>query len=244
MSAVNRNMTVESSRDSGFSLQTTASSHRIVVGQKLAFTCLWQTERLRPFRVAWIRFIWRACEMTGRRSLFVLLLLPVSFLVGCASSHPMLVSNPVFLPSGTQHSAWERAVDVLHDFHFPIARENRLDGVIETDYRVGSSLLELSHRDSVGATNRLESTLQSIRRKAKVDLTPVEGGFLVGVEAYKEQEDLRGSAENTAGGATFRDSQPLERNLKTVVGQNGRSGWIPLGRDTDLEQAILGELQR
>lgn len=182
--------------------------------------------------------------MTGRRSLFVVVVLSALMLVGCAASRPVMVSNPVFLPSGTQHSAWERAVDVLHDFHFPIVRENRLDGVIETDYRVGSGLLEPWHRDSVGGTNRLESTLQSIRRKAKVDLTPVEGGYLVGIEAYKEQEDLRGSAENTAGGATFRDSSPLDRNLKNVVGQNGQSSWIPLGRDIALEQAILGELQR
>ena len=163
--------------------------------------------------------------------------------VGCASSRPMIVSNPVFVPASTQHSAWERTVDVLHAFHFPIARENRLDGVIETDFRVGSGVLEPWHGDSVGAANRLESTLQSIRRKVKVDLTPVEGGYLVGVEAYKELEDLSGTAENSTGAATFRKSSPLERNLSVVVGQTSPSGWISLGRDTDLEQSILNNLQ-
>lgn len=163
---------------------------------------------------------------------------------GCAASRPMIVSNPVFVPANTQHSAWERTVDVLHDFHFPVARENRLDGMIETEYRVGSNILEPWHGDSVGFTNRMESTLQSIRRKVKVDLTPVEGGYLVGVEAYKELEDLNGAAENTSGAATFRKSSPLERNLLVVVGQSSPSGWISLGRDTDLEQAILDNLQR
>jgi hypothetical protein len=169
-------------------------------------------------------------------------LLVLTLLSGCASSRPMLVSNPVFVPANSQHAAWEKAVDVLHDFHFPIARENRLDGVIETDYRVGSSLLEPWHGDSVGFTNRLESTLQSIRRRVKLDLTPVDGGYLVGVEAIKEKEDLLGVAENTAGAATFRKNTPLERNLTTVVGQSAPSGWYSLGRDADLEQAILQKL--
>lgn len=179
----------------------------------------------------------------GRSSSWCLLLI-LTLSSGCASSRPMIVSNPVFVPANSQHSAWERTVDALHDFHFPIARENRLDGVIETDYRVGSNVLEPWHGDSVGAYNRMESTLQSIRRKVRVDLTPVEGGYLVGVEAFKEQEDLLGVAENTAGAATFRKNTPLERDLNVVVGQSSPSGWISLGRDADLEQAILAEMQR
>lgn len=169
-------------------------------------------------------------------------LLLLALLSGCATPQSAFVSNPMFVPANSQHAAWERTVDVLHEFHFPIARENRLDGVIETDYRVGSSLLEPWHRDSVGFTNRLESTLQSIRRRVKIDLTPVDGGYLVGVEAIKEKEDLVGVAENTAGAATFRKNTPLERNLSVVVGQSSPSGWINLGRDTDLEQAILRKL--
>ena len=34
------------------------------------------------------------------------------------------------------------SIDVLHDYRFAIARENKLDGVIETEYKVGSGLLE------------------------------------------------------------------------------------------------------
>jgi hypothetical protein len=177
------------------------------------------------------------------RNSILLLLVLLAFASGCAASRPMMVSNPIFVPASSQHGAWERTVDVLHDFHFPIARENRLDGVIETDYRVGSNVLEPWHGDSVGWNNRWESTLQSIRRKVRVDLTPVEGGYLVGVEAFKEQEDLLGVAENTAGAATFRKNTPLQRNLDVVVGQSSPSGWIALGRDAELEQAILGQMQ-
>ena len=151
--------------------------------------------------------------------------------------------NPMFVAANNESVVWERTVDVLHDFRFEIARENKLDGIIETEYKVGSSLLEPWHRDSVGKENKLESTFQSIRRRAFVSVTAAEGGFLVSVEAFKELEDLAGLAANSAGGATFQESTPLQRDLNLVVGQSAPSGWIPLGRDIALEQEVLNALR-
>ncbi|OYW19360.1 MAG: hypothetical protein B7Z55_09015 [Planctomycetales bacterium 12-60-4] len=133
---------------------------------------------------------------------------------------------------------WERTVDVVHAYLFEIERENRLDGIIETKYKTGASLLEPWHPDSVGYESRLESTLQSIRRKAFISVTPVDGGFLVGVEALKELEDVPRAA-NSPGAATFLDNNPLQRDLNVVVGQATPSGWIPRGRDPQLEQSLL-----
>lgn len=179
------------------------------------------------------------------RKLLPFLLLGVCCLgSGCAPFlRQPVVSNPIFVASGDHEAVWERTVDVIHVYHFEIARENKLDGIIETEYRVGSSVLEPWHRDSVGWENRLESSLQSIRRKAIVHITPAEGGFLIGIQAFKELEDLPGLAANSAGGATFQESTPLQRDLNLVVGQSTPSGWIPLGRDLVLEQDFLQELQ-
>ncbi len=152
-------------------------------------------------------------------------------------------NNPLFVRANNEEVVWERAVDVLHDYQFQIARENRLDGIIETFPKVGSSLLEPWHRETIGLPNRLESTLQSIRRRAIVTITPGDGGFLVGVEALKEREDLAGVAETTPGGATFQESTPLQRDLNLVVGQSAPSGWIPLGRDPVLEQNMIDRLR-
>lgn len=153
--------------------------------------------------------------------------------------------NPLYVPAANDEVLWERTVDVLHDFHYSIARENRFSRVIETDYRVGSGVLEPWHHDSVGLENRLESTLQSIRRKVLVRVIPDDqaGGYLVSVEAFRETEDLPGVAANSPGGATFQESTPLERDLNLVVGQSAPSGWVPAGRDTALEQQILAALQ-
>jgi hypothetical protein len=150
--------------------------------------------------------------------------------------------NPVFVAANNHETVWERTVDVLHAYQFPIARENKPDGIIETDYKVGAGLLEPWHQDSLGADARLESSLQSIRRRVFVTLNPTDRGYLIGVEVFKELEDLNGPASNSAGAATFQESTPLQRDLDRVVGQSAPSGWIPVGRDARLEQAILQSL--
>jgi hypothetical protein len=155
-------------------------------------------------------------------------------------------ANPLPVQAANEEILWERTVDVLHDYHFRIERENRVARVIETVPRVGSGVLEPWHRDSVGLANRLESSMQSIRRRVIVTMIPAEapGQFFVSVQALKEREDLRGLAANSPGAATFLESQPLDRDLDPVVGQSAPSDWLPLGRDLALEQSLVASLQR
>ena len=103
------------------------------------------------------------------------------------------IANPIFVAanSGNPESdlfVSERTADVLAKYNFEIDTTNQLEGTIATQYRVGSSIAEPWHRDSVGFDNRLESTFQPIRRKVLVHFVRVEGGYLVSVEALKEQE--------------------------------------------------------
>jgi hypothetical protein len=163
---------------------------------------------------------------------------------GAAAAIP--VANPISVRAQNSEALWERTVDVLHGFQFQVEREDRLTGVIETRYTTGSGCLEPWRHDSVGQANRLESTLQSIRRRVRVRLAPAapgDGAYVVSVEAFKEKEDLVGLAANSPGAATFQEDAPLDRDLNPVVGQTAPSGWIPLGRDLALEQAILANLQ-
>jgi len=182
----------------------------------------------------------------------ILLLIFLCSLTGClhtggsspAAARP-LATNPLLVTTQDQELVWERAVDVLHDFQFEIGRENRVGRTIETLPKVGSGLLEPWHQDSVGFQQRLESSLQSIRRVVVLSLQPDDEGrgFLVSVSAHKEMEHLDGVAANSAGAATFSENTPLVRDLNAVVGQSSPSQWIPMGRDFDLEQAILNRLR-
>lgn len=153
-----------------------------------------------------------------------------------------VTENPVLVRAQSPKDCWEKTVDLIHDY-FDIARENQLDGIIETRPKVGASLLEPWHQDSVGMKSRLESTFQSIRRRAFVNITPADDGFLIGVEVFKESEDVKGRTDNSPGQATFQENRTLQRDLRLVVGQSSPDGWITLGRDTQLEQRMLHELQ-
>jgi hypothetical protein len=158
------------------------------------------------------------------------------------------IANPIFVAanSGNPESDLfvnERAADVLARYNFEVDTTNQVEGTIATRYKVGSSILEPWHRETIGFDNRMESTLQSIRRKVLVHFVRVEGGYLVSVEALKEIEDVTAPTPNSPGGSTFSPNYPIRRDLSQVLGQASPPGWIPLGRDATLEQDMLCRLQ-
>ncbi|MCA8996323.1 MAG: hypothetical protein KDA80_05045 [Planctomycetaceae bacterium] len=161
------------------------------------------------------------------------------------ASYQGVVTNPLLVTTSSEELVWERAVDVLHEFHFELEKENRLGRIIETKPLVGAGVLEPWHRDAVTLADRWEGSLQSIRRKAQVSLQLDDQGrgYLVSVAVFKELEDVPGIAANSPGAATFSESTPLQRDLDPVVGQSTPSIWIPQGRDTALEQSMLQRMK-
>lgn len=169
----------------------------------------------------------------------------IALSMGCVVSptSPLRGANAVQISADQRDPVWERAVSVLNRNHFQIARESKLEGLIETEYRAGANLLEPWHPDSIGHRSRLESTLQSIRRRVTVIMQSTAPGLmLVSVRVDKEIEDLPGLAATYEGGATFSENQPLDRDLTQVIGQSGPSRWLPLGRDALLERQLLREI--
>ncbi|TWT57280.1 hypothetical protein KOR42_06390 [Thalassoglobus neptunius] len=155
------------------------------------------------------------------------------------------IGGAIYVATTNDEVVWERAIDVLHEFNFEIERENRLAKVIRTAPKVGASIFEPWHKDAVGFENRIEGTLQSVRRIVEVSfqLDDQGRGYVVSVAAYKEIEDLPGVAANSPGAATFQESMPLSVDLDPVVGQTSPSLWIPVGRDPLLEQTLLAKLR-
>ena len=182
------------------------------------------------------------------QSLRVTIVAAVVTLGGCLSGPP--TGNSPQGVSAIQVSAdkydlmWERTVAILNNYHFMVARESKIEGVIETEYRAGSNLFEPWHHDSVGYANRLESTVQSIRRRAFVTFQQASPGLVtIAVRVDKEIEDVPGLAANYEGGATFSESQLLNRDLDQVVGQAGASRWLHRGTDPALEAELMHQIQ-
>ena len=167
------------------------------------------------------------------------------------SSEPsrQFVPNPLELPPVPDDFLWLQIVDTLDDY-FRIARQqpvvNRqglsLEGKIETSYKIAGSVLEPWRKDTTSGFERLQGTLQSIRRRAIVTVRPLGTGYSVEVIAQKELEDTdrtQYATETTAG--TRHDGSRVSRQ-DAFDDSPQTLGWIPLGRDTDLENRILNDL--
>lgn len=144
----------------------------------------------------------------------------------------------------------EEVVDVL-DNYFTIRQETapRLlgdqitEGRIDTFPEVGATLLEPWHQDSANLYQRVESTLQTIRRYAQVRVVPSGEGFLVEVAVYKDLKYMKRPQHSTAGAATFRYDDTLRRLRDPVDDQAVTLGWIPQGRDPALETRIIRQIR-
>jgi hypothetical protein len=155
--------------------------------------------------------------------------------------------NPVIIPISDPQCAWEAIVDVIDDY-FKVAHEEPVrgdtfnDGRIETFYEVSPTILEPWRRDTAGEYERVENTLQTIRRKAVVLVHRCEGGYEVQVSVFKELEDLPRPEHASAGAATFRYDSSFTRVVNPPTPGAPGECWIPLGRDPVLEQRIIGHL--
>lgn len=190
--------------------------------------------------------------------------IPLAETAGPSGVSPVEISSAppgaVLVPALNRDLVWDQIVDVVDDY-FKIEHEERVklvgntlvEGRIDTFPVTGATLLEPWRADSVGFRERLESTLQSIRRRADVRVIPVEQGFLVDVVVLKDLEVVDRPIKASAGAATFRYDDSLSRDTefdpdpnrlpgdpaRPIGPRSANSGWKYLGRDTALEQEML-----
>ena len=152
--------------------------------------------------------------------------------------------NPLIVPTGDFETVWKAAV-VSVDEYFDIASERREQRKIVTQPKTGATLLEPWEADSVGFHERLESSLQSIRRFAIITVNPAPSGqgWAVRVEVFKELEDLFQPDRQIAGRAVFNNIQTVNRSREVVGPVQVAPYWISRGRDTKLEQVIIAKIR-
>ena len=155
----------------------------------------------------------------------------------------------MFVTSNNSDFVWDRIVDAVDDY-FEIEREDPIqaygnlisevtEGRIDTHPKIAATYLEPWFQDSVTQEELLVSTCQTIRRRATVRVVPENNGFMVFVSVYKELEDLQRPLGSNTGAASFTHLNSI--NTITNIGSDAPTsyGWIPMGRDTALEQRIL-----
>lgn len=190
-------------------------------------------------------------------SVLIAAALAVTFISGCGQLRYRLnnrppetyVPNPLELPAAADDFVWSQVIDTVDDY-FRINREQPvqnsggivLDGSLETSYRVGASILEPWRKDSTKGFERLQSTLQSIRRRAIVTVRPRGAAYTIEVVVQKDLEDTNRSQFEVESASMVRHDGTIIRATDTYDDSPQTLGWIPLGRDTSLEQAILRDI--
>jgi hypothetical protein len=163
---------------------------------------------------------------------------------------PVVYDNPSLVPIADHQVVWDNVSEIIAEY-FRIEREEpvRLIGNTLTEGRIDSfpevspTILEPWRPDTVGTSQRMENTLQSMRRRAIVRVVPTSGGYWVDVSVLKELEDVQRPEHATAGAATLRFDNTLTRVVNPVGPQAAAKGWILQGRDAPLEQRIIAHLQ-
>lgn len=181
---------------------------------------------------------------------------------GCSSYEPFAATrefswrwnapqshNPIFVENHNHEFLWAVLVDVI-ETHFDIERELPIrlygnvltEGHIETKPKIGSSLTEFWHADSVGFSERFDCTVQTIRRRVEVHVVPETGGYTVDVRVFKELEDnsqpLRAVAQ--ASNLRFRDN--VDNFADKIDVDPSSTGWSIIERDAALENRLLMEI--
>jgi hypothetical protein len=165
---------------------------------------------------------------------------PLLFRVANAAPH----ENPLYIPQGPKAYAlvFEKILDILSEY-FDIAYANRYDGRIETFPKTAPGIEQPWKPGSPDFRQRLLAFFQSIRHRAIVTITTAnDGGYFIHVEVLKELEDIPAPARYTAGEATYRLEPTVERQYDVIDYNIFEYNWIPIGRDTKLEQVILDRL--
>jgi hypothetical protein len=165
---------------------------------------------------------------------------------GCASTGgtKALGDNPIIVPSGDFEAVWNASV-VAVDQYFDIFTEDRVQRKIVTQNKSGATLLEPWDGDSVDFHERLECTLQTIRRFAIVTVEPSPNGqgWAVRVEVRKQLEDLAQPDRQSIGRAVFNNTFPVNRTREVIGPIQAPIMWIDRGRDPKLEQVILAKIK-
>ena len=182
------------------------------------------------------------------------------FLCGCRLvpnfkniAQPRLVNqeiqNPIEVPMLDRFLVMDEISDEVDDY-FRIAREEQIrvvdsvmtEGWIETWPRIGSTILEPWHHDSTGGFEKLHASLQTVRRQAKVRITPTGDSYSIDVKVFKELEDNPNPVKSAVSGKFLRHDSALDIGFEEPWRTRQNDGWISMGRDVSLEQKILNNI--
>ena len=182
--------------------------------------------------------------------------------VGCSTYEPFAATrelswkwnapqshNPIFVEHYDHEFLWSIVVDVI-DNHFEVERDIPIrlygnvltEGHLETKPKIGGSLFEPWHADSVGIEERALCTAQTIRRRVEIHVVPETGGYTIEVKVFKELEDNSQPLRAVANASNLRFQDNADEFADKIDVDPSSAGWFIIERDAALENRLLMEI--
>lgn len=201
----------------------------------------------------------------GAACLVAVLLAGCSSMTGPLQENPTYVpgdaaaaipcENPVLLypnrPPGEAYAElFDRVLDAVDDY-FPIAYSNRYEGRVLGRPTIAPGYEQPWKPGSPDKYERTLATLQAYRYRCEVRIREADpAGYFVQVTVRKELKDYPTPFGALAGVAVFGDAGSVDLDPFVVVDPDITSPladpterWIPKGRETAIEQAIIQKLR-
>jgi hypothetical protein len=161
------------------------------------------------------------------------------------------VVDPDYVPGDVYAELFDQALDAVDDY-FPIVYANRYDGRIVAKTITAPGLERFWKAGSPDLYQRTLVTFQEYRYRCEVRIREAHpSGYFVEVVVDKDLNDQLRPQTLAIVIPAFGEPGTPDRDQFLVVEpditspiENPSSRWIPKGRETGIEQAILRKLQR
>lgn len=169
----------------------------------------------------------------------VLLFCAAMTAAGCATVASGRFSNPMTFTETDADTVEQVARRVLMELRFDVEYPQSSEGHLATDPLTGASWFEFWRKDTIGAMQRLESSIHTTRRRATVSISPTDGGSQVFVKVIKQRKSAQGLGPETIGESfNIYDTQDMDLVRQNELAPTAYE-WLDMGRDELLEQNIL-----
>mgnify|MGYP006289384817 CR=1 FL=1 len=184
----------------------------------------------------------RKSKKTGRLTAALAPALLLAVLAGCQDMRPL--PDGLTPPQRQFEASWRASLAAMDEYRFPVAEQDRRRGVIVSEAVVSQHPTEFWRKDALTPADLFETALHTIYRQVRVELAPIEDGFQPEVAVSVFRSNRRSPQVTSTSQAYDLFSGTAWRELSVEYGPEEEApGRVALGRDAELEAAILSEIE-